>query len=73
MRRMNAQKLDSRSTLNEDHIQKCCYLFLTIKSCFLLLVVLFKKMVKKLLRKFEYSKPPETKKLSVLGPDLSFL
>ena len=27
-------------------------------------------MVKKLLRNFEYSKSPEAKKLSVLGPDL---
>ena len=30
-----------------------------------------KKMVKKLLFNFEYSRSPEAKKLSVLGPDLS--
>ena len=32
-----------------------------------------KKNVKKLLRNFDYSKSQKAKKLSVLGPDLSFL
>ena len=36
-------------------------------------VFYFKKMVKKLFKNFEYSKLPEAKKLSVLGPDISFL
>ena len=34
---------------------------------------LFQENIKKLLRKFEYSKSPKAQKLSVLGPDLSFL
>ena len=48
-------------------------MFLTIKSYYLLHVVLFQGNAKKLLRKFEYSKSPKPKKLSVLGLDLSFL
>ena len=59
--------------LNEDHIQKCRYLFLTIELCFLLSAVLFVENVKKLSRNLEYLKSQKAKKLLALRPDLSFL
>ena len=40
---------------------------------FLFPVVLFKENVKKQLTNFEYSKSPKANKISVLGPDISFL